>query len=443
MARIIFILCILISFSEICGQQWVFKNNANKITFSFELIHHVVIIPIHINGEELSFILDTGVKETLLFGHSDSLTLHNVSKVKFQGIGIDEGIEGLLSLSNHLSVADSAMIDLKHNLFVIMDDSLHLSNHIGLPVHGILGSNFFHNNVVEINYVKKKITVYRNIKDIGKKLKGYEKIPLQMEKDRPYVKVDLRIGKKTYEQVKVLLDLGNSDPAMLFTDRLSGFEMLEPAIYEFIGKGFNGNIYGKRNRIHSLQINNFEFQQPIISYPDANTYDTKKLVKDRVGSIGNQLLTRFSVLIDYQSRMLYLKPNKNFRQPFYIDMSGVEVKHEGFVWVESKIYLNTSPNREGTTIPFDGSSSFKYKIELKPNFIINSVRDNSPAKRIGVMKGDVLLKINGRSVQSLSLEQIKEKLQSGINKTVKLQIERDEKIINFSFQLQDPIPLLL
>ncbi|WP_394344458.1 PDZ domain-containing protein [Sphingobacterium lumbrici] len=82
-------------------------------------------------------------------------------------------------------------------------------------------------------------------------------------------------------------------------------------------------------------------------------------------------------------------------------------------------------------------------MELKPNFIINSVRDNSPAGRIGVAKGDVLLKINGRSVQSLSLEQIKEKLQSGINKTVKLQIERDEKIINFTIQLQDPIPLLL
>ncbi|MBE8720409.1 PDZ domain-containing protein [Sphingobacterium pedocola] len=443
MARIISILFVLISFSEIYGQQWIFRNNATKITFSFELVHNVIIIPIHINGEELSFILDTGVKETLLFGSSDSLLLHNVSKVKFQGIGIGEGIEGLRSLSNHLSIADSAMMDLKHNLFVVTDDSLHLSNYIGLPVHGILGSNFFHNNVVEINYVKKKITAYRNIQHIGRKLRGYDKIPLKIEKDRPYVNIDLRIGRKTHKQIKVLLDLGNSDPAMLFPDRLPEFEILEPTIYEFLGKGFNGDIYGKRNRIHSLRINDFEFQQPIISYPDTNTYDNKKLVRDRVGSIGNQLLTRFSVLIDYEHRMLYLKPNKNFRQPFYVDMSGIEVKHEGFVWVESRIHLNTSPNQEGKTIQFDGSSSFKYKIELKPNFIINNVRHNSPAERFGVMKGDVLMKINGRSVQSLSLEQIKDKLQSGINKTVKLEIGRGGEVLNFTFQLQDPIPLLL
>ncbi|GGH17414.1 hypothetical protein GCM10011418_20330 [Sphingobacterium alkalisoli] len=433
----------LISFLESYGQQWFFKNNTNKITFPFELVHHVIIIPIHINGEELSFILDTGVKETLLFGNSDSLILYNVSKVKFQGIGIGEGIEGLLSLSNHLSIADSTMIDLKHNLFVITGDSLNLSSHIGLPVHGILGSNFFQNNVVEINYVKKKITVYRNIQDVGKKIKGYDKVPLLMEKDRPYINIDLRIGKKTHKQVKVLLDLGNSDPAMLFSDRLPEFEMLEPAIYEFIGKGFNGDIYGKRNRIHSLRIIDFEFQQPIVSYPDTNTYESNKLAENRVGSIGNQLLTRFSVLIDYQHRMLYLKPNKNFRQPFYVDMSGIEVKHAGFVWVESKIHLNTSSIREGKTISFGERNSFKYKIELKPIFVINNVRSNSPAERIGVQKGDILLKINRRSVQSLSLEQIKEKLQSGLNKTIKLQIERGDKILNFTFQLQDPIPLLL
>lgn len=443
MRRMLFIFMLGFCLVRVSGQNWSFKDNEPKVSFSFELINHVIVIPVYINGVELSFILDTGVKETLLFGSPDSIALRNVSKVKFYGIGQDEGVEGLLSLSNNLIIADSALIDTSHNLYMIYDDSLHLSSHIGLPVNGVLGSNFFQRNIVDINYVKKVITVYKSIAHMEKNLAKFDTVDLLMERDRPFVYADIRAGNRTYTQLKMLIDLGNSDPMMLFPDRIPAFSILEPTVHEFLGKGFNGNIFGKRNRIQTVRWHNFTIKQPIVSYPDSNAYDTQRLDRMRSGSIGNQIMGRFDVIFDYQNQKLYLKRNRTFSKPFHIDMSGLEIKHDGFVWVESKVYLHAArdPNAQGTTVHFEEQRKFISRIELKPNYVINTIRINSPAAISGLRKGDILVKINNRLVQHMSLEQIKTRMQSGDQELVKIIVARNGVQMSFAFRLFDPLPL--
>ena len=48
----------------------------------------------------------------------------------------------------------------------------------------------------------------------------------------------------------MLIDLGNSD-AMAFPNRIPNFNYNRPNIDDFLGRGFNGDIYGKRSRIHT------------------------------------------------------------------------------------------------------------------------------------------------------------------------------------------------
>jgi hypothetical protein len=47
----------------------------NKVKIPFQLINNLVFIPINVNGVELTFLLDSGVKETILFSLEEKMKL--------------------------------------------------------------------------------------------------------------------------------------------------------------------------------------------------------------------------------------------------------------------------------------------------------------------------------------------------------------------------------
>ena len=86
-------------------------------------------------------------------------------------------------------------------------------------------------------------------------------------------------------------------------------------------------------------------------------------------------------------------------------------------------------------IVFD-NSSFKYKFILKPVFEIASVRKKSPGEEAGLKAGDKVLKIDKKNVHNLSKQRINELLQSEENKIIKIQVERDGKILDYEIKLR-------
>ena len=48
----------------------------------FSLVNNLIVIPAEINGKKLNFLLDTGIKKTILFNlkYEDSVQLRNVKK---------------------------------------------------------------------------------------------------------------------------------------------------------------------------------------------------------------------------------------------------------------------------------------------------------------------------------------------------------------------------
>lgn len=423
------------------GQHWDFKGNADHVEIPIAITNHIILLPVLLNGEPLTFILDTGVKETMLFGAVDSLLLKNVSSYNFQGLGVDQGIKGLLSLDNVLIVGDSALTDAKHDLYVIIDSTINLSKNIGVPIHGILGSHFFQNHVVRIDYIKKRLYVFKAIEGVGRILKKYTPVKIDLVKDRPFLDITIRAGGKRFEKSRMLIDLGNSDPLLIFPSTLSDFVVSKPYVYEFLGQGFNGNIYGKRNRIEGVSMAEWDFNRLFVSYPDTNAYNSRRLIDRRIGSIGNQLMGRFDVIFDYADSLLYLRKNKQFADPFNIDMSGLEVRHAGFSWLKSRTGTKTlgAASSEGTTINL--GQEVMYQIELVASYVINHVRIGSPAYLAGVKAGDVIYKINGKYAGKMTLESIKERLQARDNYGIHLEVKRNEDLVKFRFKLVDPIPL--
>ena len=98
----------------------------------FELINNLIIIPVEINGAELTFILDSGVSKPILFNlsQSDSIPINNVSEVTIRGLGTGEPMKALSSKSNIFRLGD--VRNFSQDLYVVLDREINFSTSLGI-----------------------------------------------------------------------------------------------------------------------------------------------------------------------------------------------------------------------------------------------------------------------------------------------------------------------
>jgi len=443
MRYLVFILLILHSLSSQGQSHFNFDHAADRVSIPFRYIRNLVLVSIKINGVDLTFLLDTGVKETILFGMENELiSLKNPRRLKFNGLGENDGIDAIVATQNRLEVG-AKLLDTAHTIYVVLNQEFNFSTYVGVPVNGILGSHFFKDYPVEIDYVKQRMTLYRNSSLIKNKVKKFQSFPIELENSRPYIETTVQL-KNSPIQAKMLVDMGNSDALLVFPSRVSGFALNEPNIDEFIGRGFNGDIHGKMSRIHSLHIGKFKFSTPTASFPDSSALRSARLVPGRVGSIGSELLRRFTVIFDYPTQTLYLKKGKYYNKPFLVDMSGVDIKHDGVTWVKDWVRVNipkeTQDLNKSKPIYEAETNDLQYKFVLKSSYSITNIRKGSPAEQSGLMKGDLIISINKRQAGALTLDQIQHMLTDDEGKMMNIVVRREGKDLRFSFRLRDPIP---
>ncbi|MCL9805524.1 aspartyl protease family protein [Flavobacterium amniphilum] len=424
-----------------CQDGFKFSSDKDKISIPFKLSNNLVIIPVNINGIDLSFLLDTGVDDTILFSleETDSITFNNAKKIKMRGLGSGEPIDALFSKSNTLKIKD--FVDDNHDVFIILDQEINFSSQIGIPVHGIIGYQFFKNHFVELNYRTKKINVYRSSEAYSrKKLKSFDVLPMEIEMKKPYINSDVLLNGKQVN-TKLLVDSGGSDAIWLFENEEKG--IVSPQVYfeDYLGNGFSGEIFGKRARVEKIDLAGNVIDNSTISFPNKESIRHVYMVSGRNGSIGSEILKRFHILFDYSGGKMYLKKNVNFDEPFNYNMSGIEIGHSGLHWVKEQVELKANLVSTTNVINVDLSTynaptRFKYQFSLKPKYEIIKVRPNSPADLAGFKKGDVLTNINGNSAYQYKLQDIIEMMRSEEGKIIRLEVDRKGVPVKGKFQLK-------
>jgi len=411
--------------------------NTKKAVIPFQFINNLIFIPITVNGAELTFLLDTGVSEAILFSlENKELKLSNVEKVKFSGLGGSVSIDGLKSERNMGKIGDE-IVNTSMSLYIIIDEEFNISPHVGIPVNGVIGYHFFKDHPIYIDYTSKKITVYENADLLKKKIKRFEEFPIMIEKDKPYLYAGVEMTNEKKDS-KLLIDLGNSDAIWLFPTLIKNFVYNRPNIDDFLGRGFNGDIYGKRSRIHNFYLGDFKFEKPLTSMPDEFSIQHVNLVENRKGSVGGEIMRRFTVIFDYPNKKLYLKKNRNFDDPFHFNMSGLDFKQDGLEWQEDRLKIETQKSAMVTTEVY--KDAFQYKFSLKPIFSITGVRKDSPAYEAGLKKDDKVISINGERTADMTLEKIVELMKSNEGRNITMVIRRKNEELTFRFMLEDPIP---
>lgn len=442
--RLLFIFAFLIAFTNYAQSGFEIKKNRNKVVIPFKLINNLVFIPIKLNGEELTFLLDTGVEETILFSVNDNseLTLNNVEVIKLKGLGNSDAINGYKSSKNEINIKQ--FVDSNHSLYIVLDQEFNFSSQVGIPVNGILGYHFFKNNLVKIDYSKRKIYVYKKGHKVYRQLLNtYKKDSLIIDFNKPYVfETITNKGVKKYS--KLLIDSGNSESVWVFNKDKVLIPMSDHYLEDFLGRGFNGDVFGKRSRIEQIEFGGHQFKEVITNFPDSISTKSVNLVDHRVGSIGGEILSRFTLFFDYPNNVMYTKPNVTVDEPFNFNMSGIEVEHTGLQWIKEEyssakdgitIYTNTRASDYGT-INENYQNSLKTRFSLVPVFKILSVRPNSEAEIAGLKRGDKIISINNKNADRLSIQKIHELLKSGEGRTIQMKVERNGIEMKIKFQLK-------
>jgi hypothetical protein len=429
---------ILFMVSKVWSQDgFKFEKNRKCISIPFKLINNLVFIPVELNGIQLTFLVDTGVEETILFSLEDvdNVSLENIKKIKLRGLGTKEPFDGLKSSNNKLKIKN--FIDKDHDVYVVLDQDINISSSVGIPVNGILGYHFFKNNPILIDYIKKKIIVYKEVNSI-KRINSYDVNDIELQDNKPYILTNIQTTiNSSIKNSKLLIDSGNSDAVWIFNSSKNELPLPEINIDDFLGKGFSGNIYGKRARIEAFSINKYNLKKVITSFPDSLTTKDIEFVDNRVGSIGGEILKRFKTIFDYKNKKIYIKKNQYFDEEFNINMTGIDIQHEGLQWVEdfsqeNAIFSNEKYDINGNNI----GSNFKFKFKLKPSYAIFNIRKNSPAENAGLQVGDKIIKINSRFAYDMTLSAINDLFKSQENKEILIEIERNNKKIKVYFLLK-------
>lgn len=435
---IIFGFVLLFNSYDAKAQQFRLLGNTDSYTTSFKLINNLIVLPLEINGSKLTFILDSGVSKPVIFNLSsqDSVEINHVEKILIRGLGDGDPLEVLYSRQNRFKLGK--LYSPNEDLFIVYNDELDFSSKLGIPVHGLIGHSILKDFVVTVDYVNKRLTFTKPDKYKYKKCRKCETFDLEFYKNKPYIQGLVKVIEPMNKEleVKLLIDSGGSDSIWLFEDN----EIKTPSksFHDFIGEGLSGSIYGKRSRLKSFTLKSFIFNNPNVAYLDSLSTLHAKKFKERNGSIGGNILKRFKVIFDYPKSKVTFKKNSKFSEKFGYNLSGIEFMHFGKELVKQRdqtafTVSKDNETKESNTVSFD----YSYSYEFKSIYKIYQVRKGSSAAEAGIMKDDIIVKINGIYVYNYDLQQLTRKFHGKEGRSVRLQVNRNGEILNFEFKLKD------
>ncbi|MCE2957435.1 MAG: aspartyl protease family protein [Flammeovirgaceae bacterium] len=394
-----------------CQQQilgFSLPPDINRVEIPIEIHNNLAVVPVVLNNTlPLKFIVDTGVRTAILTEkiYSDILNLSYSRKYTISGAGGQKLVDAYLT--NNVTFDMPGVHGQGHSMLVLDQDYLELKNSMGTEVHGILGYELFSRFVVTVNYETKRLILERP--DKFKPRKSFQVLPITVEDTKPFIRVPLAMTDSAKLIAKLLVDSGASHGIFLEIDSDSAVQVPKKSIDAVLGRGLGGIIIGKIGRVKQLSLGSYQLPNlianfPIDYIPKDSTQENNK--KHRNGSIGGDLLSRFTVVFDFPHEKIYLKKNGSFNKKFYYNLSGLTIRAKG--------------------------------ARLR-DFEISDVRKDTNAEKCGLQAGDRLLIVNGIDLSELELNNVNSLFNRKPGKKIKLMIMRNGEKLKKEFVLESQI----
>lgn len=384
---------------------FMFEGKRKQEVLAFKKSRGLVVLPIYINGKgPFNFILDTGVGLLIITDSrlKDSLKLKHLRGIAIDGFGEKEKLVGYSTPFLTIKVGNAVYKGASG--VILTTDVFDLSMYLGIPIHGLIGYDFFNSFIVKINYEANLLKIFTREK--ARLFKNGTKIPIVITDRKPFIEgsVETDQGKKLL--LRLLVDTGNGNPLTLESFENKPFDLPNNFVQANLGVGLNGNISGVEGRVKKLTIAKFTFADLPSSFPYFEDVGSRVNPNNRNGSIGNPLLSRFCVVFDYQKRHIFLKPLNSLSKPFECDKSGMELIAAG---------------------------------ENFDRYIVSRVEPQSAADEFGILAGDEILAINFKKVAAMSMGELIKLLSSDTGRTLFVELARGGEVIRGILKLKKRI----
>lgn len=375
-------------------------------TYTVEYTQGFILIDVQFNNTlPLRFILDTGAEHIILFKReiTDILGMQYEKRINLMGADLERQVYAYITRDVPLKLSNTKSV--RRDIIVLEEDFLHLEELTGETIHGIIGSRFFRGLAVELNYRKNKIVLHDASNFNGADDSKYDQIDIDIDQHKPYLQSRIIQTHTDTLDLNLLIDTGSALPFLLFLNTDNKLEIPEHYVTGNLGKGLGGNIEGYLSKIDHLELaNKYVFNDIVTSFQKIDTTLNPATYRYRNGLVGNPLLERFNVIIDFVNAKMYLKPHKKFNKPFEYDKSGMVI--------------------------------YAFGPELN-QYYVKSVVVGSPAYISGIREGDMIKKIGFWPASFFSLKGILKKMKGKNGKKIKMTMERKGFEYKTSLILED------
>lgn len=192
----------------------------------------------------------------------------------------------------------------------------------GHGTDGRFGWDFFKDKVVEINYDKNLLIIHSRLPENAEKDSKFTKLGIDFYKELFLVESEIKQNGVSNKEL-FLFDTGYQRTVMLDNDLLKQgkfpIEKLE-IIKKVTMRGAQGNeIPVITSNLKILKIGKYKLK----NIPVQQTTGSKPLKNKNIHILGNEVLKRFNMLLDFQNNFVYLKPNHLFKEKYVDEKKGI------------------------------------------------------------------------------------------------------------------------
>jgi PDZ domain/Aspartyl protease len=360
--------------------------------FNFHQLYGGVIViraAIDNHPDSLNFILDTGSGGISL----DSSTAQELKITTEPSGRTIRGIAGVKQVNfayNHILKLPGLLVD---SLDFHINDYEMLSGVYGLKIDGIIGYSFFRRFIVNINFDEDLILVYPK-GDFPYPKGGHMLNPAIASLPMQFAEVT----DNTTLSARYYIDTGAGLCLLLSNQYVKDSLLFNPGklFYSTVAEGIGGKKEMSITVVKKFKMGGYSFKNmPTYVFDDEFNVTSYPFL---AGLIGNDLLRRFNLVINYGKSEFHLIPNKSFREPF-------DYAYYGF-------------------------NMFQDGVEV----LIIDVIPGSPAAKAGLKDNDIILSISNKF--GGNLQDYKNILQNPGSK-VKMVVIRDKTIEEIQLKIGD------
>lgn len=267
-----------------------------------------------------------------------------------------------------------------------------LSTVYGEKIDGIIGYSFFSRYIVQINYDSLRVSVYS---------KGSYRYPRGGYMLRPLIPNLPIVSVETDDARKIAgryyFDTGAGLCALFSTDFVNDSSLLDSRkkYYMTQAQGLGGKADMRLTVLKNLKLGPFRFRKVPVYIFDDNFNVTS--YPNLCGLLGNDILRRFNVVLNYDRRCICLTPNSHYHDLFDYSYTGVSL-----YWEDGLV-------RVGDVMP------------------------NSPGEKAGLKVDDILMAVNNNFSNSI---QAYKALMQNTGERLKLIVRRNGQLLPLVIQVK-------